>query len=175
MHSKSYHPQDQLETTTNTTTSMSESRFDLEVIYSYTRKQAIEDGVLIDLADANLGELSKLAAQLGYTYPIAMTSTAFNRYVIPNDKAKAMGQSSVGRLWDILWILRIAIKWSQTDQDTLRFRFHCQLWDGSDDLKLDWDDEDLEEIEPKLYTLKCVVGPDDDGKPCLTIMLPNED
>ncbi|MCC7419808.1 MAG: hypothetical protein IT428_05985 [Planctomycetaceae bacterium] len=30
-------------------------------------------------------------------------------------------------------------------------------------------------FKPSLVTLKCVIGPDDDGKPCLTIMLPNQD
>ena len=29
--------------------------------------------------------------------------------------------------------------------------------------------------EPPLVTLKAVCGPDDDGSPCLTVMLPDED
>jgi hypothetical protein len=29
--------------------------------------------------------------------------------------------------------------------------------------------------KPTLVTLKAVAGPDDDGQPCLTLMLPEED
>jgi hypothetical protein len=160
---KSYHQEDQLETTTST------SGFDLEVIHSYTRKQAIEDGVLIDLADAKLGELSKLAAQLRYQYPIAMTATAFNKYVLPSERAKQMGQCGAGRLWDLLAMLKYRIQQSEPGQHTLLFNFYCQFWEGDETLDLDQD------VEPELCTLKCVVGPDDDGSPCLTIMLPDED
>ena len=39
------------------------------VIYSYTRKQAIEDGVLVDITD--------VAKEAGIKYPVAITSTAF--------------------------------------------------------------------------------------------------
>jgi hypothetical protein len=28
---------------------------------------------------------------------------------------------------------------------------------------------------PELVTLKAVCGPDDDGEPCITVMLPHED
>lgn len=53
-------------------------RFDL--IHSYTRQQAIEDGVLVDL-----------------------TETAFSAYV--EAPADVPGQDAAGRLWDILWML----------------------------------------------------------------------
>src|ERR1019366_7436165 len=40
-----------------------------DVIYSYTRKQAIEDGVLVDITE--------MAKEAGIKYPVAITSTAF--------------------------------------------------------------------------------------------------
>ncbi|MDE2205458.1 MAG: hypothetical protein KGK12_02325, partial [Armatimonadetes bacterium] len=36
------------------------------VIYSYTRREALEDGVLIDV--------SKMAAEAGFRYPVALTA-----------------------------------------------------------------------------------------------------
>ena len=44
-----------------------------DLIHSYSRKQAIEDGVLVDLMQPGLVELVKEA---GFRFPIAMTSTA---------------------------------------------------------------------------------------------------
>jgi len=63
----------------------------------YTRAQAIEDGVLVDV--------SKLAKESGIIIPIAITSTLFelvdyNRWA----------QSTSGRLWDIFVMLKLEIK-----------------------------------------------------------------
>ena len=44
-----------------------------DVIFSYTRKQAIEDGVLVDITE--------MAKEAGIKYPVAITSTAFFGYV----------------------------------------------------------------------------------------------
>src|ERR1039458_9449603 len=46
------------------------------VIYSYTRKQAIEDGVLVDITE--------MAKEAGIKYPVAITSTAFFGYAAPD-------------------------------------------------------------------------------------------
>jgi hypothetical protein len=46
---------------------------EIEVIYTYTRKEAIEDGKQI-LAD---GELARIAKSAGYKYPIYMTRGVF--------------------------------------------------------------------------------------------------
>jgi hypothetical protein len=64
-----------------------------------------------------------------------------------------------GRLWDILTMLSHAIRSSKADGDTLSF----QLYVRNDNRK------------PRLVTLTSVCGPDDDGAPCLTAMLPVAD
>jgi hypothetical protein len=46
---------------------------DAEVIYAYTRAQAIEDGVLIDV--------SSVASEAGIKFPVAMTRTVWGKYV----------------------------------------------------------------------------------------------
>ena len=48
-----------------------------EVIYSYTRAQAIEDGVLIDV--------TRMAQEAGFKYPVAITASVWHEYIVPND------------------------------------------------------------------------------------------
>ena len=63
-----------------------------EVIYSYTRKQAIADGVQVDV--------STTAKEAGIRFPVFITRTTFDAYVTvpPN----VTGQDEAGRLWDII-------------------------------------------------------------------------
>ncbi len=46
----------------------------------YTRRQAIEDGILVDCTQDELG---RDAEEAGMRYPIAMTATAFGKVVWP--------------------------------------------------------------------------------------------
>ncbi len=131
---------------------------DVDAFLAYTRKDAIADGVLVDLSQ---GELSELVRQAGFVYPIAMTCTAFERYVAVTPAAQEAGNDVKGRLWDILTMLRLAIRrWkAETRSKNLTFQFLCVV----------------DAAEPVLAELKAVIGPDDNGSPCLTLMLPDED
>jgi hypothetical protein len=51
------------------------------------------------------------------------------------------------------------VRKSNVDGAELLFRFLCVV----------------DRQKPTLVTLKAVAGPDDDGQPCLTFMLPEED
>lgn len=118
------------------------------VIYSYTRKQAIADGVLVDV--------SQMAGEAGFRYHVAMTAAVYNGYVeVPKG---VDGQDPSGRLWDILNLLRFYIKSSKPSVSTIMFKVLVNNGCGA-----------------KKVTLKSVCGPDDNGQPCITIMLPNED
>src|SRR5689334_16851328 len=69
------------------------------VIFSYTRSQAVADGVLV--------EVTKTAAEAGIKFPVFITRGVFEQYVaVPPNVA---GQDEAGRLWDIVWMLRFAI------------------------------------------------------------------
>ncbi|MGB9498726.1 MAG: DUF6573 family protein [Dissulfuribacterales bacterium] len=120
----------------------------LEVIYSYTRKQAIEDGVLIDVSDT--------ATEVGIKYPVAVTSAVWNRYIKPDSSLKSFGQSVHGRLWDMLWMFCVNT-------------FICK------DSILYYDVYFLMEKKLELITLKAVCGPGDTMSPVVTIMLSGED
>ena len=69
------------------------------LIFSYTRAQAIADGVLVDV--------SKLAKEAGFRFPVAVTAAVWAECVtVPDGVA---GQDETGRLWDVLNLLRFAI------------------------------------------------------------------
>lgn len=122
-----------------------------EVIYAYTRAQAIEDGVLIDV--------SSVAKEAGIKFPVAVTSTVWGQYVEVPEGVNF--QDERGRLWDILWMFRCAA--ARFNGDTLFFKLHVRSHNRE---RLDSRD---------LVTLKAMCGPGDDAEPVITIMLPDED
>lgn len=126
-----------------------------DVVSSYTRAQAIADGVLVDC--------SNLAREAGFRVPLAMTAAAWHSCVAwtdANEQDKPMGQSEVGRLWDVLWMALHAAK--RTEGDQVAFTV----------LRMPVEGEDLA-AEPVALVLH--IGPGDAGEPVCTIMEPGED
>jgi hypothetical protein len=134
---------------------------DAEIIDAYTRRQAIEDGVLVDLMQP---ETKELVENAGIKVPVALTATAFSRCVWPieNEAAEAWLKSQCqdlkGRLWDLLWMFRHFAPGQKSD--TVLFEFTMQDWETKRRQKM---------------TLKAVIGPGDEGEPVITIMLPDDD
>jgi len=130
------------------------------VIFAYTRADAIRDGVLVDLMQpATVG----LVREAGFRLPIAMTATAFAETVCPIDDDRfeyPVGQSLNGRLWDVLMVLRFAIRAANRRGDTDRVHFKVSVFDGQ---------------KSNTVRLWCQCGPGDDAEPVLTIMLEGED
>ena len=124
---------------------------DAEVISSYTRAQALEDGVLVDV--------SAIAKQAGIRFPVALTSTVWGQYVEVPEGVSC--QDEKGRLWDILWMFRGAA--ARFNGDTLFFKLYVRNHNRD---RLDSRD---------LVTLKAICGPGDTLDPVITIMLPDED
>ena len=80
------------------------SALNFDVIYSYTRAQAVADGFQI--------EVTKTAQEAGIKFRVFITRAVFDSYVaVPEG---VTGQDEVGRLWDIVWMLRYAIPVSYT-------------------------------------------------------------
>ena len=120
------------------------------VIYAYTRAQAIADGVLVDV--------SKLAKEAGFKIPVAVTCGVWAECVaVPNG---VTCQDETGRLWDVLIMLRHAIA-KNSDGDRVDFAVHVR--------------NDNEERTPPLVSLYALCGPGDDAEPVVTVMLPTED
>lgn len=131
------------------------SQPDWEPISVYSRRQAIEDGVLVDLMQS---ETVETVRQAGFKLPVAMTIGAFTATVCEIGKALPEGQDIQGRLWDVLWMLRLAIRGSRERSD--RVYFQVVVWDGQ------------RQNEVNLWSL---CGPGDDAAPVITIMLQGED
>ena len=124
------------------------------VIYSYTRKQAVADGVQVDV--------TKTAQEAGIKFPVFLTRTVFDAYVaVPGGRAQAPGQDEAGRLWDIVWMLRFGILRSRPGVD----RIPVALYVRNDNHRA------------KLVKLTAQCGPLDmnDPQPAITVMMPTED
>lgn len=125
------------------------------VIYAYTRAQAPEDGVLIDV--------SKTANEAGFKYPVAVTARVWDELITPDDRARPMGQSEEGRLWDVLMVLRFEVKRRVGVQlrrpDLISFSLLAIM----------------KQAQRRIIRLKAQCGPGDNGEPVLTIMFPEED
>jgi hypothetical protein len=117
---------------------------------TYTRAQAIADGVLVDV--------SELAREAGFRIPVAVTCALWQGYITPPPSTEEEGQSTTGRLWDVLNVLRAAIRSLPANADTVLFSVLFRM---------------IEETET--VNLKALCGPGDDAEPVVTIMLPDED
>ena len=122
-----------------------------EVLYAYTRKDALNDGVQIDV--------STVAREAGLKFPVYLTRAVWENYVRVPDGVCC--QDEKGRLWDIVWMLRCAAR--RTNGPQMRFQLHVR--------------NDNRDRTLPLVTLKAVCGPRDidDPAPAITIMLPDED
>ena len=128
---------------------------DAEIISSYTRAQAIEDGMLVDV--------TATAKEAGFVYPVAMTAAAWADCVAwtDEDTKRQAPQDEFGRLWDVLWMAKMAAKGGGGGTEIL-YSLHCVPRGGKGH-------------QPRLTQLKMVCGPGDTPEPVITIMLPDED
>lgn len=131
-------------------TNRNESPFG-EVIYSYTRAQAVADGFQV--------EVTATAKEAGILFPVFLTRAVYDAYVTVPPGVEA--QDEAGRLWDILHMLRFAIHKAQPDQS----RLHFALYVRNDNRRA------------KLVKLIATCGPTDidNPKPAITVMLPEEE
>ena len=128
-----------------------------ELIHSYTRGQAIEDGVLIDV--------SETARQAGFAWPVAMTAAAWEDCVAwtEEDSRRQIYQDETGRLWDVVWMASRAVKATgRVGEQARLFQLYRVPRGGRG-------------VRQRPAMLKVMVGPGDDGAPVITIVLPDED
>ncbi len=135
---------------------------DAPVIYSYSRTQAIEDGVLVDLTE--------WARETGFKIPVACTASVWHESIVPPKGTSELGQSERGRAHDLLWMLWLAIR--QSTRHHAQTKPDCSS--GEDTVLFDV----IFLQSPKKQNtvkLKAVCGPGDQGEPVITIMLSGED
>ena len=121
------------------------------IIYAYTRKQAVEDGEQVDV--------SATAAEAGIRFPVFLTRRVFDAYVTVPPNVSC--QDEAGRLWDLVSMLRFAIKRCGSDGDRIAYSLYVRN----------------DNRRPRLVKLVASCGPLDldAPEPAITIMLPDED
>lgn len=129
---------------------------DADFVYTYTRAQALADGVLADA--------SALAREAGFKIPVALTAAAWADCVAwsaADTERTGVPQDETGRLWDVLWMASCAAR-RHRDANADRVPF-----------------EVLRVPRGRRRATRCAlvlhIGPGDGGEPVLTIMLPGED
>ncbi len=120
-----------------------------DLVYGYSRAQAIEDGVLVDV--------SEIGRQAGIRYPVAVSQALWGEWIVPDARAQSFGQSEQGRLWDVLTLLA----WAARKASGGELHFPVAFVRGAG--------------RKHLVQVKALCGPGDAGEPVLTIMLPEED
>ena len=121
------------------------------LIYSYTRAQAIEDGVLIDVTEAARG--------VGFKVHTVVTATLFHGYLEPPTGLEGEGQSTAGRLHDLLFLVLCAARKNHAGADRAAVRAAFLMKPGR-----------TETVDVIAH-----IGPGDQGEPVLTLMLPEDD
>ncbi|WP_258111091.1 DUF6573 family protein [Alicyclobacillus sp. SP_1] len=120
----------------------------MEYLSVYTRAQALDDGVLVDVT-----ELSKEAR---IRYPVALTKALYEEVFVPSEADERLGQSVTGRLWDALTLFA----WYARRINGHTFQYPLRVQRGHRAVDV---------------LLKAVIGPGDDLEPVITLLLPHED
>ena len=134
------------------------------VISQYTRKNAIDDGVLVDV--------SEMAKEAGFSIPVAVTTAVWHDCIDwPEDEENGFGQSIDGRQWDVLKMAYYKIRSTRDQSEDLLYKLDVIPRGTKPKNSGAFDDFTGSEET----TLKINIGPGDNAEPVLTIMLPNED
>lgn len=139
----------------NTTATQAADLSDLfgSPIHTYTREQAFDDGVLIDLSYEE-SDTAPVCRQ-HYRHPIACTAAVFQimQKAVENPR---YCNDYAGILHDMLFMSKAMAR--KLDESTVIFR--CIIVGAG---------------RSKYHDFKLQVGPGDQGEPVITIMLPRED
>jgi hypothetical protein len=124
-----------------------------DIIYTYTREQAIEDGELIDACS---GVFAEITCQF-FKIPVAMTRAVFA--IIERSVASRTHYNDYKGVWhDMMWLCFLAAR--RTSASQLSFQV---IITGAG--------------RKRYHTFKAVISAlsFDNDAPCMTIMLPDED
>jgi hypothetical protein len=124
----------------------------VKVIYSYSRAQAVADGVQVDV--------TKTAEQAGIRFPVFITRNAFEHCVTIPPGVTCQDES--GRLWDVVWMLRFAILRARPGVDRIPVALYVR-------------NSDHEPARLTKLVAVCSALDIDDPSPAITVMLPDED
>lgn len=123
-----------------------------EVVHTYTRAQALEDGTLVDV--------TQTAREAGFRLPAALTRAVWEECVAwPEDDG---GQDEKGRLWDVLVMAVNAARQAARQSARERVWFEVMVVPQG-------------RTEAVKRTLTLHIGPGDRAEPVATVLFPGED
>ena len=125
----------------------------METICVYSRADAIEDGVLIDV--------TKIAKEAGFKVPVAVTSSVWMDCIVWTDEDTKTYQDQEGRLWDVIYMANYAAR-KDRDSQMIKVELYRVPRQGK-------------EVESLPVELKMVISGGDNGEPVITISQPEED
>lgn len=126
---------------------------DADLIHVYTRREALDDGVLMDAGAT--------AREAGFKVPVALTAQVWATCVSwsPDERTP---QDEDGRLWDVVWMAALAARAAARRGDNGRVAFEVRVVPRGG-------------RRPKLTRLSLMLGPGDRGECVATILAPDED
>ena len=131
-----------------------------DLVYRYTRANAIADGVLVDV--------SEYAPSAGFTIPVAMTAAVFNDCCAWSESAPNFAkvhQDLKWRIHDVLFMARLSIcihLEKESNSNSVNYSLFVVPPNG-------------DSVEPIEVELKILVHAGDELEPVMTIMYRNED
>ena len=126
------------------------------VLHAYTRAQAIEDGILVDV--------SETSREAGFQIPVAVTRSVWSRLIALPEGYRGF-QDEAGRLWDVLWMAR---HYALRASNSSRVRMCVLVRDIRKDLR-------DSHRPPRRHFPIVAIGAGDDGAPVITVMFPEDD
>jgi hypothetical protein len=118
-------------------------------IHTYTRDEAMADGVLFDGRET--------AREAGFRVPVALTVSVWAYVHNLSGKYVSAEHSPEGRLWDLLFMAAHAAR-RRANRNASAFVYALIMPVG----------------DGKNYRVRCHVGPGDEGEPVVTIIRPDE-
>ncbi|MDC8010978.1 DUF6573 family protein [Tahibacter soli] len=126
---------------------------DADVIHTYTRREALDDGVLMDAGSA--------ASEAGFKVPVALTAKVWATCVSWSTDERTP-QDESGRLWDVVWMASLAARAAARRGDSGRVEFQVLVVPRGG-------------RRPLLTQLALLIGQGDQGECVATILTPDED
>lgn len=118
------------------------------LIYSYSRAQAIADGVLIDVTEA--------AKDAGFRLPVAVTAGVWAKCIAWETADGSQDERS--RLRDVLWLAHLAARAAKNCSE-VDYLLHVMHASG----------------QVEHLSLRLAIGHGDSGEPVMTILFPGEE
>lgn len=118
-------------------------------IHTYTRAEALADGVLVDVTET--------AREAGFAVPVALTAGVWADVNDFSGRHVSVGQDASGRLWDLLFMAQHGAR-RRENRYCSEFIYALVMPVGT----------------ANNYRAKCHIGPGDSGEPVVTIMKPEE-